>query len=110
MPGRRRGLLVRLRPPQARGQARRPRVSSGTSLAKADSSSLHLVSHPVITIESDDRAVGSWALSDTVIDRSKQTVLRGAAYYRDEYVRTDDGWRIRSTGYDRLYELRDPLN
>lgn len=82
----------------------------GSSLAKPDNSSLHLVSHPVITIESDDRAVGTWALSDTVIDRSKQTVLRGAAYYRDEYVRTNDGWRIGSTGYDRLYELRDPLS
>ncbi|MGN5236437.1 MULTISPECIES: nuclear transport factor 2 family protein [unclassified Rhodococcus (in: high G+C Gram-positive bacteria)] len=81
-----------------------------TSLAKPDSSSLHLVSHPVITIESDDRAVATWALSDTVVDRSKKTVLRGAAYYRDEYVRTDEGWRILSTGYDRLYELRDALD
>lgn len=80
-----------------------------TSLAKPDSSSLHLVSHPVITIRSDGYATGTWALSDTVINCSRRTVLRGAAYYRDEYVQTENGWRIRSTGYDRLYEIRGLL-
>lgn len=81
----------------------------GTSLARPENSSLHLASHPVITLQSPTRASGTWALSDTVIDRTKQTLLRGAAYYEDEYAKVGGHWKIRSTGYDRLYELRDPL-
>ena len=31
-------------------------------------------------------------------------MLIGAAFYRDQYRRTDDGWKISATGYDRTYE------
>lgn len=31
-------------------------------------------------------------------------MLIGAAFYRDTYRRTDDGWKISATGYDRTYE------
>ncbi len=31
-------------------------------------------------------------------------MLIGAAFYRDKYRRTADGWRISGTGYDRTYE------
>ena len=30
--------------------------------------------------------------------------LEGAAIYDDEYVRTEDGWRMSHTGYERVYE------
>jgi hypothetical protein len=32
-------------------------------------------------------------------------MLIGAAFYRDRYRRTADGWRISATGYDRTYEV-----
>jgi hypothetical protein len=32
-------------------------------------------------------------------------MLIGAAFYRDQYRRTPDGWRISATGYDRTYEV-----
>ena len=31
-------------------------------------------------------------------------MLIGAAFYRDEYRRTEDGWKISVTGYDRTYD------
>jgi hypothetical protein len=31
-------------------------------------------------------------------------MLIGAAFYRDTYRRTADGWKISATGYDRTYE------
>jgi hypothetical protein len=33
--------------------------------------------------------------------------LNGAAFYHDEYVKVDGEWKIRSTGYERLYEEID---
>jgi hypothetical protein len=30
--------------------------------------------------------------------------LQGAGFYYDEYVKVDGHWRIRSTGYVRIYE------
>jgi hypothetical protein len=69
---------------------------------------LHLVANPEIEI-SGDVAVGRWALTDTVINVSEGTVLRGAAHYDDRYVRTPAGWRIAHTGYRRLFEQRAKL-
>jgi hypothetical protein len=31
-------------------------------------------------------------------------MLIGAAFYRDRYRRTADGWKICATGYDRTYD------
>lgn len=63
----------------------------------------HLVSHPEIEVTGDD-ATASWALVDVVIHQDSGFAIRGASYYDDTYVRTDDGWRISHTGYRRLYE------
>jgi hypothetical protein len=37
-------------------------------------------------------------------------MLIGAAFYRDRYRCTEDGWRISSTGYDRTYEATMSLS
>lgn len=71
--------------------------------------SSHRVSHPEITIDGDS-ATGTWALDDTVIDVQLGVLIQGAAFYDDTYVRTDDGWRISSTGYRRSYEYLVPLS
>jgi ketosteroid isomerase-like protein len=63
----------------------------------------HRVDHPVIRVDGDT-ATGSWYLQDRVIVPDYDRMIIGAAFYRDEYRRTDDGWKISSTGYDRTYE------
>jgi hypothetical protein len=65
---------------------------------------VHQVHHPEIE-PAGDTATGVWALDDTVIVTEHQLVLRGAAYYEDEYRRGTDGvWRIARTSYQRTYE------
>jgi hypothetical protein len=63
----------------------------------------HRVTHPEIIV-SGDSATGSWYLQDRVIVAEFNFMLIGAAFYRDEYRRTDAGWKISVTGYDRTYD------
>lgn len=73
-------------------------------LGSTDRISLHRCHHPEISFVNPDVARGRWALDDLVIDRTSGTVLQGAAYYDDEYLRTAEGWRIAFTGYRRVFE------
>jgi hypothetical protein len=66
--------------------------------------SSHRVSQPEIELTSETTATGIWALEDTVIDTHFEITLRGAAFYRDEYVKIDGQWKILSTGYERTFE------
>ncbi|MCG8590870.1 MAG: nuclear transport factor 2 family protein [Proteobacteria bacterium] len=66
--------------------------------------SSHQVHHPEIRFTSDTEATGTWALQDVVIDQRFEITIRGAAFYEDEYVCVDGEWKIRRTGYTRLYE------
>jgi hypothetical protein len=63
----------------------------------------HRVTHPEITIEGDE-ASATWSLQDRVIAPDFNFMLIGAAFYRDRYRRTSDGWKISATGYDRTYD------
>ena len=63
----------------------------------------HRVTHPEITV-TGDAASAIWYLQDRVIVAEYNFMLIGAAFYRDQYRRTADGWRISRTGYDRTYE------
>jgi SnoaL-like domain len=63
----------------------------------------HRVTHPEIIVTGDS-ATGSWYLQDRVIVAEFNFMLIGAAFYRDEYRRTDAGWKISVTGYDRTYD------
>lgn len=62
----------------------------------------HRVAHPEITVDGDE-ASGTWYLQDRVIAPDVDFMLIGAAFYRDRYRRTDEGWKICATGYDRTY-------
>jgi hypothetical protein len=66
--------------------------------------SMHHGHHPEIEITGDGEARGTWYLEDMVIFREANSVLRGAAFYKDEYVRIGGEWKIRSTGYERTFE------
>jgi SnoaL-like domain len=63
----------------------------------------HRVTHPEITVDGD-AASAVWYLQDRVIITEFNFMLIGAAFYRDSYRRTPDGWKISATGYDRTYE------
>jgi hypothetical protein len=63
----------------------------------------HRVTHPEISVDGDEgRAV--WYLQDRVIAAEFNFMLIGAAFYRDSYRRTPEGWKISGTAYDRTYE------
>ncbi|AKN18349.1 nuclear transport factor 2 family protein [Mycobacterium haemophilum] len=63
----------------------------------------HRVTHPEITV-TGDTASATWYLQDRVIVAEFNFMLIGAAFYHDQYRRTDAGWKISATGYDRTYE------
>jgi hypothetical protein len=68
--------------------------------------SSHRVQQPEIDLVSATVASGVWALDDTVIETQSNNVIRGAAFYHDEYVKIGGEWKIKSTGYQRLFEER----
>ncbi len=64
----------------------------------------HQVHHPEIELTSDTTATGVWALQDYVINLNEGTTLFGTAYYSDEYVKVNGEWKIKSTGYERMFD------
>jgi 3-phenylpropionate/cinnamic acid dioxygenase small subunit len=70
----------------------------------------HRVTHPEITIDDSDEAEGTWYLQDRVIVPEFNFMLFGAAFYHDRYRKTEDGWKICATGYQRTYEVTQSLD
>ena len=70
--------------------------------------STHACHHPEITLHGDGTASGIWKLEDQVLIGEYDMFLRGAAFYYDDYVCTDEGWRIKNTGYRRIFEEMHP--
>ncbi|HVO27305.1 MAG TPA: nuclear transport factor 2 family protein [Candidatus Margulisiibacteriota bacterium] len=68
--------------------------------------SAHRVQQPEIDLTSATTATGVWALDDTVMHTESKSIIRGAAFYHDEYVKIGGQWKIKSTGYQRLFEER----
>ncbi|MEY2424213.1 MAG: hypothetical protein QOI95_4280 [Acidimicrobiaceae bacterium] len=68
----------------------------------------HKVHHPEVDLTGPDTATGVWALDDVVLLTDMGLTVRGAAYYTDEYVKIDGEWRIKHTGYRRVYEELAP--
>lgn len=65
--------------------------------------SMHHGHHPEIELDGDS-ATGRWYLHDKVMVVPYDFALEGAAIYTDRYVRTDDGWQMAHTGYERIFE------
>jgi hypothetical protein len=65
---------------------------------------LHQAHHAEIDLVGEGQATGIWYLQDMVIDLDHNTTLRGAGFYKDEYVKVDGSWCIRVTGYERTFE------
>jgi hypothetical protein len=66
--------------------------------------SMHHGHHPEIELTGEGTARGTWYLEDKVYFLDANTVLRGAAFYSDEYVKVAGAWKIRATGYERTFE------
>jgi hypothetical protein len=70
---------------------------------------VHQCHHPEITFSADGTSArGVWSLQDVVIDTEHKFTIRGASFYDDVYVKTPGGWRIKSTGYERIFEEIQP--
>jgi hypothetical protein len=67
----------------------------------------HKVHQPEISLDGD-RAKATWALDDVVVHLDYNMTIRGAAFYHDEYAKTDGAWLIAHTGYERIYEEMQP--
>ena len=66
--------------------------------------SSHRVHHPEIDLVAPDRATGTWALEDYVIDTEYEIVISGSAFYHDRYVKQGGRWWIEHIGYERVFE------
>ena len=64
---------------------------------------MHNVHHPEIEITGGSTARATWALEDYVIDVKANWSLHGSAFYEDEYVKADGQWRIKHTGFKRVF-------
>ena len=68
----------------------------------------HKVHQPEIDLTGPDTATGTWGLEDVVLIVDGGLTIRGAAFYSDEYVKVDGSWRIKHTGYRRVFEEMQP--
>ncbi len=69
----------------------------------------HTFGNPEIDV-AGDAAEGRWSMSDIVIAPDFDTVITGASYYSDRYVRLGGRWHIAHTEYYRLYEAVTPMS
>jgi len=65
---------------------------------------MHNGHHPEITVTSPTTATGTWYLEDRVIVPAQDFQLVGTGIYDDMYVKVDGTWKIRHTGYERIFE------
>jgi uncharacterized protein (TIGR02246 family) len=78
------------------------------AMASTNMLTSHKVHQPEIELVSPDRATATWALEDVVLHLDYNLRISGAAFYTDEYVKADGEWRIKHTGYERVYEEMQP--
>ena len=64
---------------------------------------MHHVHHPEIELTGPRTARATWTLQDYVINLSRDWSLHGTALYGDEYVKVDGEWKIKHTGYRRIF-------
>jgi hypothetical protein len=76
----------------------------------AGASTSHHCHTPEIRLTSADSATGVWAMQDHVsmTHNGEEFSFRGSGFYHETYVRTGDGWKIRTTALKRLTVIRLP--
>jgi hypothetical protein len=87
------------------GRAAIVQFLKGTPLAQPDGFiGVHQCSQPEIEFTTPTTARAVWALYNYLIHKSAGQGLRLCAFYHDEYVKQDGAWKIRATGYRRVFE------
>lgn len=69
----------------------------------------HNVHHPEIELVSDTEASGTWYLTDLAINLRSGTVTYGTALRKERYRKVEGDWKICHAGYERIYEVEEPL-
>ena len=64
---------------------------------------VHHGGHPEIELTGATTAHGSWALYNYLFNPRQQRGVWIGAYYHDDYVKLDEGWKIQRTGYTYLF-------
>ncbi|MEE2665576.1 MAG: nuclear transport factor 2 family protein [Myxococcota bacterium] len=85
------------------------------ALRRTDVASMHQVHCPEIELTSPTTAKATWYLHDYVVNPGEdngampgRSILQGAGFYSDEYVKIDGRWKIQHTGYERTFEYIRP--
>jgi SnoaL-like domain len=74
------------------------------SLGNGDIVTMHNGHHPEIELTGPGTATGVWYLEDRVVIRAMDLEILGTLLYDDRYVKVDGQWKIKHTGYDRIFE------
>lgn len=69
----------------------------------------HNAHHPEIQMLSETEATGIWYLADHMWILNHKAYTRGTALYWDSYEKVDGKWLIKSTSYERIYEITQQL-
>src|SRR3546814_9726132 len=83
---------------------RRPPRSTRTDTLFPYTTLFRSGTQPEIELKGPDEATGTWALEDVVFHQDFGVTIHGASFYSDRYVKVDDRWLIKATGYKRTYE------
>ena len=77
----------------------RDKVVATISQSLANASTVHRLHTPEITLTGPDTASAAWPMSDYVRGTfgGKSMTINGHGYYHEDYVRTADGWRLKSS-------------
>jgi hypothetical protein len=93
-----------------RVQGRADMVEFIASSFNSDVIAMHHGHTPEIRFTEPDCATGTWYLEDRFIDAGRREDTIGSSLYHDRYRRTDEGWQVEFSEYDRVFELVSPLN
>ena len=69
----------------------------------------HTGHHPEIDILTPTTATGLWYLTDVFTHLDTLHEVGGGALYRDTYVKEGNQWKIKTTGYVRVFETSELL-
>jgi len=86
------------------------------TLERTDVASMHQVHCPELKITGPETAEGVWYFHDHVVNPGEvsggmpgHSILQGAGFYADRYVKLGEDWKIQHTGYERTFELITPF-
>jgi hypothetical protein len=66
--------------------------------------SMHQGHQPEIDITGETTAKGIWTSEAGLIITERNVATREVNFYHDEYVKVNGEWKIKHTGYTRLFE------